>query len=102
MPFIEQRRRDAIYASGLWGLKELGDLQPGDRCYFFYKQMVDEWKKNPKWTTAHEIYKNRNRIKEKFSIDYDDKIAIELAWQVFFQLHVMPYELKKREENGDI
>jgi hypothetical protein len=75
--------------------------------------MVDRWKSNPRWTTAHEIYKGV--ILHRDSHDtYDSEhsslacelcdklVSHELAWQVFFQLYVMPYELKKREENGDI
>lgn len=32
----------------------------------------------------------------------DDKAAKELAWQVFFSLHVLPYEILKRTENGEV
>lgn len=90
MPFITQERRDAIANDTLitW--------QPGDLCYVEYRIMVAIWKANPSWTTAHKIYRT---VLKTFS---DKGIAQELAWQVFFQLYVMPYELKKREENGDI
>ena len=72
---------------------------PGDRCYLFYKDMMTSWRANPCWTTADEIY--------AFVLDTNQpspewQRAKELAWQVFFQLHVMPYELKKLKENGDI
>jgi hypothetical protein len=103
MPFIEPERRPIIDEKGLWALDE---VQPGDRCYFFYKRMVDKCKANLRWTTAHEIYK---QMKVEFKTSYyledgdkDNRAAYELAWQVFFQLYVMPYELKKREENGEI
>ena len=57
--------------------------------------MVEQWKESPRWKTAHNIYKHINNLN-------DTSAAYELAWQVFFQLYVMPYELKKREENGDV
>lgn len=73
----------------------------GDLCYVHYKRMMEEWTRNPRWTTAHKIYKNiRNNV---YSMIVEDNIiAQELAWQVFFQLHVMPYERKKEAENGPI
>jgi hypothetical protein len=93
MPFIVQDRREAI-ADGA-----LVNFQPGDRCYVFYKEMVSRWRANPRWTTAHEI---RLDMHKPQLVNVDDRIAEDLAWQVFFQLHVMPYEEKKRLENGDI
>lgn len=97
MPFIKPERRPIIDEKGLWALDE---VQPGDRCYFFYKRMVDRWKANPRWTTAHEIYKE---IQYAPLMDNpDDEAAYELAWQVFFIKYVWPYEQKKMEENGDI
>ena len=96
MPFVKPERRWSIQ-KGL-----LTEWEPGDRCYVFYKKMVEKWKAIPRWTTAHAIYKELMLRRESaWGID-DDVIACELAWQVFFNLHVMPYELKKREENGDI
>ena len=96
MPFITSDRRGFIAKEGLAGLIE---IQPGDRCYVFYKAMVEKWKANPRWATAHEIYKNTATEWEESE---DSAVAIRLAWEVFFQLYVIPYELKKREENGDI
>ncbi len=94
MPFIIPNRRIELDAGGEW-------FEPGDLCYCYYVEMVHSWKANPRWTTAHNIY---NKLVEEF--DYlpskDDRVAYRLAWEVFFQLYVMPYELKKREENGDI
>lgn len=87
MPFITQERRDAIREG------TLTEWQPGDYCYAAYKEMVEKWKTNPRWTTAHNIYKE---------VTQNCSIATDLAWQVFFQLYVMPYELCKRDENGDI
>ena len=97
MPFIKPERRDTIERIGL---AQLQIIEPGDRCYVYYKAMVDKWKLEPRWTTAHnimtEFYANSHLL------DDDDVVAKRLAWEVFFQLYVMPYELKKREENGDI
>lgn len=94
MPFITQDRRDNIES-----IIDGEVAQPGDLCYVHYKHMVDRWRANPRWTTAHEIYKE---VDGRPPEDYDAIIAQQLAWQVFFQLHVMPYELKKRDLNGDI
>ena len=95
MPFIKQNLRKEIDEKGLSAAKAVGD-----KCYYFYKGMVDRWKEEPRWTTAHNIYKDL--VYERDYLPRDEKIAYDLAWQVFFQLYVMPYELKKREENGDI
>ena len=95
MPFIEQWRRDKI---NRLGLDSLALITPGDRCYVHYKRMVDAWNKEPRWTTAHVLA--RDAAME--STDPDENTASFLAFLVFFNTHVMPYELKKREENGDI
>lgn len=102
MPFINKHKRDIIDRKVLAGLKILDtdELQPGDRCYIFYKDMIRRWKTSPRWTTAHEIFKSI--CTEDNELSRDDMAARNLAWQVFFNIHVMPYELKKQEENGDI
>ena len=97
MPFITQERRKIIDEQGLEGLDV---IQPGDLCYVYYKQMVDRWKANPRWTTAHRIYKDLHEFPS--NVSPDQCVAKDLAWQVFFQIYVMPYEEKKRAENGDI
>ena len=100
MPFIEQKRRALIDQYGLAAVTELNtDIQPGDRCYLFYRDMVNAWRAEPRWTTVHNIFRN---LMTTDSDDEDDQVARVLAWFVFFHLHVIPYELKKREENGDI
>lgn len=98
MPFIEQGRRKII--NGSQGLDGLDEIKPGDRCYVFYKEMVDEWKAAPRWTTAHNIYKAM--MYDGNDSCADSFIAHQLAWQVFFVWYVIPYELKKCKENGDI
>ncbi len=100
MPFIKQERRGMIAKDQYFSIAKTPEgIQPGDRCYFYYKQMVDKWKANPRWTTAHEIYKDS--LNWAYT-DEDDEVAHLLAWQVFFQRWVWPYELEKMEENGDI
>lgn len=93
MPFITRDRRHLIEETCML------PYQPGDICYMYYKRMVEEWRKEPRWTTAHKI---KLDILNTFHQTDNDQVAQELAWEVFFNLHVMPYELKKREENGDI
>jgi len=97
MPFIEKVRRLVIDECGITGLV---DPKPGDVCYVYYRDMVRRWKINPRWATAHEIYKEVLTTTR----DYinDGTVAHLLAWQVFFQLHILPYELEKRKENGDV
>lgn len=89
MPFVTQDHRNKI------------DFDiPGDRCYFYYRDLVWAWKQEPRWTTAHKLYKF---VCEKRATDGPDDIAArELAWQVFFQIYVMEYEQEKRAANGDI
>jgi hypothetical protein len=89
MPFVTQEHREHIDFTF-----------PGDRCYFYYKDLVGAWKEEPRWTTAHNLYKFV--IEQRLKDGPDDRAARDLAWQVFFQLYVMPYELEKRAANGDI
>lgn len=109
MPFITPENRKKVND---WleskGIVDVSVMEPGDHCYMYYKEMVRKWKKNPRWTTAHNIYKDLLRAKMPHSSDplystYEDVyVAEHLAWQVFFQTYVMPYEMLKREQNGDI
>lgn len=87
MPFITQESR----------LKPNPAI-PGDRCYLWYRWMIDEWKRERRWTTADKIYAIVMHDDESLA----EQRAKELAWQVFFVLHVMDYEQEKMEENGDI
>ena len=103
MPFIKKERRKTIDDNGGYIDETWTDIQPGDRCYAHYKRMVDLWRANPRWTTAHEIYKEmKGRMTSLFGLTYDEEAAYELAWQVFFIKWVMPYEREKCDENGDI
>jgi len=94
MPFITKDRREAIANGRL----RPEDMEPGDRCYVRYKELVLEWRKNPSWTTADRLYQRILR----FNFTTEEAAAAQLAWQVFFQLYVMPYEVQKRKENGDV
>jgi len=89
MPFITQDRRELIDNGELAN----DEFQPGDHCYEFYKPMVEKWKTNPRWTTAHSIYARVMRSSDP---------ARHLAWQVFFHKWVLPYEDLKEKENGPI
>lgn len=99
MPFITPQDRLRVEVEGL-------PHTVGDLCYIVYKQMVTQWKNNPRWTTAHEIYRELGygpQILSQYNFTVSDcKAASELAWQVFFQNYVMPYERVKEQENGTI
>lgn len=96
MPFIKPERRNIIDEHGIEGL---ADIEPGDRCYVHYKRMMDAWRRAPRWGTAHRLMKETLGAIDK---DKEESAARFLAWQVFFALHVVPYEIRKEEENGDI
>jgi hypothetical protein len=79
----------------------------GDRCYLLYNSIMRMWNNSPRWTTIDAIYKDLPYMAEFFVKHYggepkDWRAAADLAWMVFFNLHAMPYEWTKREENGDI
>ncbi len=106
MPFINEQRRAKIRKDGPMACEEFGDI-----CFVFYEQMVKAWKREPRWRTAHRIYRdffdddfyNYVRICLLWKFSHIDVInADDLAWQVFFQNYVMPYELIKEQENGTI
>lgn len=71
---------------------------PGDRCYTYYARMMKQWRNDRRWTTADDIYRWVKILEDRA----EDQRAKELAWQVFFVMHVMIYEEEKQEENGDI
>jgi len=103
MPFITSEARRMT--------DTLGPKEVGDRCFMFYRAMLRAWRAFPRWTTAHELYKDMVMIPSGLdnpnltttvAEKMDDRAARELAWQVFFNLHVLPYELQKRTLNGEI
>lgn len=100
MPFIKQWRREVIAKHGLAGLAE---VKPGDRCYVHYEYMVRVFKADTSWGTVDALFRD---VVLNFNCDELEReaelSARYLAWHVFFQLHVIPYERTKRYENGDI
>lgn len=83
MPFVDQEHRDKP------------DLSiPGDRCYLKAVPIWDEWRKSERWTTIDNLWK-------PFFPD-DEKRAHFLALMVHFIFEAVPYEEKKKEENGEI
>lgn len=100
MPFITSEARRMT--------DKIGPSEVGDRCFLFYREMLRAWRKSPRWTTAHDLYRDivlcRREIEaiDMVHEELDSIAARDLAWQVFFQLHVMPYELQKRTLNGEI
>lgn len=88
MPFVNKEHR----------LSPDGNI-PGDRCFLHYQVMMAKWRASPRWTTADEIY---SWVMDLNQPNLEWQRAKELAWQVFFNIIVMPYELKKQKENGDI
>jgi len=91
MPFITKEARKIT--------DTIGPQTVGDKCFLCYREMLKTWRQSPRWTTAHEIH--NTLITTQFDTE-DDMTAAMLAWQVFFQLHVMPYELQKRIDNGEV
>ena len=87
MPFIPQEDRKKSDT-------ELATGTPGEKCYLAYRTMIREWRKNPCWTTNDAIA----------SVLFPDpnQRAVALAYFVFFCLHVFPYELDKKRENGEV
>jgi hypothetical protein len=108
MPFITKDRREAIERRGLAACQDFGDP-----CFVFYKQMVEEWKKEPRWSTAHVLYRELIEDDSDLFMDVcavlaykfdpiDVKCAAKLAWQVFWDRYVLPYENEKEKLNGTI
>lgn len=82
----------------------------GDLCYLIYKEFIAAWKKERRWTTAHELYKTKvvdtlwlYKFKQNDRYTQVDAItALHLAWQVFFADEVMPYEQEMKAKNGEV
>lgn len=95
MPFITKEQRNIVAA--------IGPQVVGDQCFLYYRDMLRRWRKSPRWTTAHEIYSDLlAKQRDPGRMTDSDLVAHELAWQVFFQLHVVAYEINKRIENGEV
>lgn len=106
MPFVIGKNRALILKDGPSACQDVGDI-----CFVFYDHMVKVWKREPRWRTAHRIYRDFfddefyryvcDQLYGRFS-EQDVMNADDLAWQVFFIKYVMPYEDLKEEENGTI
>ena len=83
MPFVDRAHR------------EKPDLEiPGDRCFVHFKAMMAAWRDSPRWTTADDIASHL--------FPDEMKRAEFLAFLVFFNNIVMPYERDKEACNGSI
>lgn len=110
MPFIEPRNRDRIKLLGCEVSESVGDL-----CYVFYSHIMLAWREEPRWRTAHRMFKDfseqpeaceyfqcvYDKVMHKFELA-DVVCAAKLAWHVFYDRHVSEYEQKAMEKNGDI
>lgn len=109
MPFVPPLNRDKIHLQGPSACESVGDL-----CFVFYEHIMKAWIHEPRWRTAHRLYdlfadpiENEfftaiyNQVETKFELK-DVFKAAGLAYHVFFQLHIIPYEIQQREKNGDI
>jgi len=110
MPFIAPKRRDTIAKHGIKSCEEVGDI-----CYIFYRAFVNTWKLEPRWRTAHRLYRDSicdrcncsfyglvlKELEDKFET-CDIEAAQSLAWQVFFAKYILKYEDEKESQNGTI
>ncbi len=103
MPFITGEARRMT--------DNIGPKVVGDICFLHYRKMLRAWRTSPRWTTAHDLYRDlivTPRLHDAAITDgfsqrtLDEVSATELAWQVFFIKHVWPYEQMKCTENGEI
>lgn len=89
MPFIKPDRRVPL---------QTGDAVPrevGELCFLRYKEIMDEWRRNPRWTTIHNMF-------VKLTGAEDEEAAAFLAFLEFYLNHGHNYELTKKEQHGDI
>lgn len=97
MPFTPQADREKMKAYTIAELEansEILGVKPGDRCFVEYKRMLGAWFESSRWTTADRLLS---------SIYPDPQIRARfLAYLVFFNFYVMPYEEIKRLENGEV
>jgi hypothetical protein len=123
VPFVIEEIRKKIKELGVGEADAVGDL-----CYIIYVEMMRRWNESPRWTTIHYLKKefvmdragseflkkveqdlitagkiNNCTCDESKKFDLLDLFtASDLAFDVFFYRHTIPYEDKKCSENGDI
>ena len=117
MPFVLNEVRGDIAKKGYQIAKQVGSL-----CYIFYHEMLVRFLAKPSWTMIHKLKKeyvinplqNKHIEEVKTDLRKADKIfaygemfdvddlytAASLAFDVFFYFYAIPYEEKKRKENG--
>lgn len=89
MPFIKQNLRKPLLT---------GKRKPqavGELCFLEYSKLMEAWRKEPRWTTVHNEFK-------RLSQGDDTSTARFLAFLEFYMSHGHPYEIEKKNENGDI
>ncbi len=110
MPFVEPRSRDRIKLLGCEASENVGDL-----TYVFYTHMVLAWNEEPRWRTAHRLFRQfseepetteyfdyvYNKVMHKFELA-DVVCAAKLAYIEFYRNKVSKYEDQKQQENGTI
>ena len=110
MPFILPSSRDKIKAVGIEACENVGDI-----CYVFYDHIMKVWRDEPRWRTAHRMFRQFSeepeateyfeyvyeKVKNNFELA-DVVCAAKLAYNVFFELVVIPYEREMIEKNGNI
>lgn len=118
-PFVIADIREKIRQLGFGEADAVGDL-----CFIAYREIMDRWNASPRWTTIH--YIKKEFVTQALQSDFLRKIAMDLgikyskdgvlakfdeadivtasslAFDVFMAFHGIPYEIKKKEENGDI
>lgn len=110
MPFVEAKSRDRIKTRGVEACESVGDL-----CYIFYDHIMRAWRDEPRWRTAHRMFKDfseQPEVCEYFNYVYDRVMqnfeladvvcASKLAYKVFWDRYVYDYEIQMMEKNGDI
>lgn len=110
MPFIEQKNRDRIKLLGPEACENVGDI-----CFVFYSNIIRAWKEEPRWRTAHRLFRQYSeepeaneffsyiydRLMHKFELD-DVVCASKLAYMIFWDKYVIEYEKEQCLKNGDI
>lgn len=108
MPFVGLDRSTALIK------REILPETVGDLCCLAYAPMVEKWLANPRWTTAHRIRKdvwdgtwNEVHLLSRIEtipphLKVEIYVAIQLAWEVFYDFYVSEYERSKFDLNGGV
>jgi len=89
MPFIKLDRRAPLLEG------DIPITSVGDACFLEYNRLMAAWRKEPRWTTIHDEFCRLMGMS-------DADAAKFLAFLEFYFNHGHPYEIEKKEENGDI